>query len=163
MKAWEQFLSTVGQKLGENTVSRWLKPLKIIRFDAANLYLESQDPMQVSFFEEHIRPLLKTEFLNENFRPIKVHFVNSQSLQKNSSQISTNFSLRQDPIDPSYTFENFITHSENLVAYKLLVEISNNFSPHFNPIFLYKLSEVLRQHKSLQIIYACNIRINSSK
>jgi chromosomal replication initiation ATPase DnaA len=73
MKEWDQFLSSLEQELGSSIVNRWLRSLTVARFDAGNLYLATQDPMQAVWFEEHIRPRLKEGFFNENHRPIKVH------------------------------------------------------------------------------------------
>lgn len=78
MKAWEHLLSDLEDELGSSIADRWLKSLKVIRFDAANLYLEACDPLHAAWFEEHIRPRLKKRgFLNENHRPVKIHLSTS--------------------------------------------------------------------------------------
>ena len=51
MFLWDQFLAQLERELGRETVAKWLRPLKVIRFDAANLYLEAQDSFQISWFE----------------------------------------------------------------------------------------------------------------
>ena len=55
MRAWEQFLQQQEAVLGAETVNKWLRSLKVIRFDACNLYLEAKDTFQILWFEEHIR------------------------------------------------------------------------------------------------------------
>ena len=70
MEAWQQFLSHLEQELGPEIVRKWIP--RLVRFDAANIYLEASDSFQISWFEEHVRPRLKG-LLNNNQRPIKVH------------------------------------------------------------------------------------------
>ena len=148
MKEWELFLSSLDKKIGSSIVDLWLRKLRIIRFDAANLYLEATDPLQITWFEEHIRPLLKHGFFNENNRKIKVHLIktnvnsakNPTQLKSDSSDyfgIKANLPFISDPIDPSCTLDNFWIEKENAMSHKLFtVWLETGFCP-YNPIFLY--------------------------
>ena len=62
MKAWETFLAEQEKELGEATVKKWLRTLRVSRFDAQNLYLEAKDSFQALWFEEHIRKNSKRVF-----------------------------------------------------------------------------------------------------
>lgn len=87
MQAWEEFLSKQDSRLGKQIVDKWLRPLKVVHFDSGNLYLEAQEAFQLNWFEEHIRPLLKSHLANNNFRTIKVHLsLNSSTSAKTSSK-----------------------------------------------------------------------------
>lgn len=135
MQAWDLFLRQIEKEIGTSTVEKWLKPLKIVQFDARNLHLAASDPLQISWFEEHIRPLLKGRLLNNNERPIQVYL--STPLKDNESKtkpFESSFTILPDRIDPEYVFENFLSFPENIVAYKLLCEVDR---PQFNPIFIY--------------------------
>lgn len=55
MQAWQKFLTQQETELGTETVEKWLRTLKVLRFDACNLYLEAKDTFQAMWFEEHIR------------------------------------------------------------------------------------------------------------
>jgi chromosomal replication initiator protein len=129
MREWDQFLSSLEQELGSSTVNRWVRSFSIARFDAGNLYLRVQDPMQAAWFEEHIRPRLKNGFFNENHRPIKVHLETISALKKEPLPSPILFS--SDPLDPECTLSHFIATPGNQMAYKLIQS-----SP-FNPLFLY--------------------------
>lgn len=136
MKAWEKFVSSLSQELGSSVTDRWLKPLRVVRFDAGNLFLEADDPMQITWFEEHVRPRLKRGFFNENHRPIKVH-LGSLKQTNHKPPINPNLSFVSDPLDPFCTLENFRVTPENRMIYKLLTEWAGAGSSVFNPIFLY--------------------------
>lgn len=77
MQAWEKFLQQQVVELGQATVDRWLKTLKVVSYDACNIYLEAIDSFQLLWFEEHIRPKLK-HLLNNNGSLIRVHITSQK-------------------------------------------------------------------------------------
>lgn len=128
MEAWQQFISQLEKELGTAAVQKWVP--KLLRFDAANLYLEQPDSFQMAWFEEHVRPRLKG-LLNNNGRPIKVHLEEVKKAAPKQEE-GPSLLLRPTPLDPELNFDNFIPSEKNLVVYKLLTEM-----PPFNPIYIY--------------------------
>ncbi len=163
MKAWADFLTQQEAELGVDTVQKWLRPLKVIRYDACNLYLEAKDSFQAIWFEEHIRPKLLTKFVNNNNKRIKVHLqvgrlpAQAPSPKKDAKKNTTPpqsptqapFSLTFDLLDPYCTFDHFIASDANKLAHKLLCQLSGANSETqdrsqaplelsvFNPIYLH--------------------------
>lgn len=129
MQAWDEFLKTLEAPLGKNTIDQWLRPLKIQKFDARNLYLEAPDSLQIHWFEEHIRPRLKNKFCNNNNQPIQVHFSKNQEAPT-KAPLPT-YSVREDLLDKELTFDNFIVCEENKMAFEIIQK------PSFNPIYLF--------------------------
>jgi len=143
MQAWELFLDKLQTDLGTETVTKWLRPLKIIHFDAGNLYLEAESPFQIDWFEEHIRAEAKKSFLNNNFRPIKIHLTcnTHASLQDKVDEPKSNpllpYSASQDALLPEYNKAQFIFSEPCAIIEKLFEQIVSNEIPPFNPIFFY--------------------------
>lgn len=145
MQAWESFLGALQAKLGEKVVSTWLRPLKVAHFDACNLYLEAETSFQIDWFEEHIRPLAKKSFLNNNFHAIKIHLTcasitSPSSFQKKEKVASfpvQPFVLSKDSILPEYTVENFIFSQENAIIFQVFSQLTGSFESSFSPIFFY--------------------------
>lgn len=140
MQAWEEFLNKQDGRLGKQTVDKWLRSLKVVHFDSANLYLEASEAFQLSWFEEHIRPILKSQFTNNNFRTIKVHL----SVAENPSQkpikkekSKTQIFFNPDKLDPHATLENFVPDQNTLVTYQLLSELVSTNQTTFNPIYIW--------------------------
>src|SRR5579871_6001301 len=137
MQIWDQFLSQLEIELGRDTVERWVRPLKLIRFDAANIYLEAEDSFQISWFEEHVRPHCKI-IVNNNGRPIRINL--SSHTSKNAAAETKGrepeaFSIVSDSLDPEMTLENFlVSHPANEIAVKLISETEKCT---FNPLLLY--------------------------
>ncbi len=135
MKAWEAYLKRLSSRLGPEIVTRWLTPLKIIRFDARNLYLEAGDSFQILWFKEHVGPHLKKEFLSSSGKPIQVHISVKGPKPADKQQLATPLpKITYDPItpNPKMTFENFLSLKDCLT--KTILE---NPEPGLNPIYLY--------------------------
>jgi len=154
MEAWEQFLKHLEAELGDDTVLKWLRSLKTIRFDACNLYLEAKDHFQALWFEEHIRPKVLIQLVNNNKKKIKVHLSvaatpsplvadeKSPKTLKQQTPPPKKFSLTFDSLDESAVFENFITEPANELAVKLISTVCSENAAEsdlgsFNPIFIH--------------------------
>lgn len=143
MQAWDNFLQAQEAELGAETVNKWLRSLKILRFDAGNLYLEAKDPFQVLWFDEHIKSKLQRTFVNNNNRKIKVHLslLNAapksktpKTKPKTTPQVAPKeFVLSFDSLDPYCTFSNFCRHEKNELTLKILDNEYNSF----NPVYLH--------------------------
>lgn len=135
MQMWDQFLSHLENELGRDTVERWVRPLKILRFDAANIYLEAEDSFQISWFEEHVRPLCQ-KLVNNNGRGVRVN-LSSQTAKKTAFKGSdpVPFAIVPDPLESEMTLEHFLVrHPKNEIVYKLISEAA--ICP-FNPVLIY--------------------------
>jgi len=110
----------------------------VSRFDAGNLYLEAKSPVEMVWFEEHIRPLLKNNLFNENHRPVRVH-VSTPSTQKQTPTTTTSVpvSFSPSPLDPHLTLSEFVTSPQNEVASKLIHDWVKSGKCPFNPLFLF--------------------------
>jgi chromosomal replication initiator protein len=158
MKEWELFLSSLEKEFGKKSIDQWLRQLKVLNFDARNIYLKASDSFQISWFNEHIKPKLDI-FTNSNNRKIKVHFELSSHKkipQKDENNPSEAFSF--DKIEPFYHLSNFFFSEKNEIIRKLFSQLSGfNFSSckvekpmllhsTFNPIFIYGVKESGKTH-----------------
>lgn len=154
MQAWDSFLTVQESELGDDTVRKWLRSLKIVKFDACNLYLEAKDAFQAMWFEEHMRQKVVTKFTNNNNKRIKVHLAvgNAPSAQPKSKTKSTTiapveiprFKLAFDELDPLCTFSTYKSFESNHLVTLLLQQVCGLDPEHpapqlaqFNPIYLH--------------------------
>lgn len=142
MQAWESFVESLKQELDSKTVDRWVKPLRVVSFDAANLYLEADDSFALLWFEEHVRHRLKN-FVNSNRKPIKVHLASSAAKVKKGRKLAKEGPKKSkwlfDTPSPLFTFNSFVTFEGNQLGAALLKELSQKKSdraPPFNPIYI---------------------------
>lgn len=130
MEAWERFVAEQEAEVGGETVQKWLRTLKVLRFDACNLYLEANDTFQAMWFEEHVRQKASAKLFNNNKRRIKVHLSVANMPAKGKAKAAQKgkaaepaaplpFSLTFDPLDPNATFETFVEQSPNALTCKV--------------------------------------------
>lgn len=169
MQAWEEFLKAQEVELGLETIQKWLRTLKIQRFDACNLYLEAKDSFQALWFEEHIRNKAQQKFINGNNKRIKIHLSVANTPQRAKKTKTANkekdfkapFELTFDELDPLCLFPYFISTEENLLSHQLLLEIAG-LSPQihstqlgtFNPIYLYGSGGSGKTHLLMSLAHA---------
>ena len=155
MQAWESFLRILQQHFGDETFLKWVRPLKLIHFDACNLYLEAQNSFQIDWFEEHVRVKAKKEFLNNNFRPIKIHITSSEIerrekklVKKVDLQEKAPFVLVRDPLLEEMSRESFVFSPANQILDSLFINLieKETIYSEFNPLFFYGESCCGRSH-----------------
>ena len=127
MQAWEEFLNELEKSFGKDTVDKWLRSLKIQRFDACNLYLEPTDSFQAMWIEEHIRPIAKQKFRNKNGHQIHLH-LQVLEIKKGEPEIfepPTTATLRfeSDATYPHCTFDQYACTKTNEMTYRILCNL----------------------------------------
>ncbi len=145
MQAWESFLSTLQIQLGDEAINKWLRPLKVVHFDACNLYLEAQNSFQIEWFEEHVRSKAKGQFRNNNAHPIKIHLTSAEielrekkEKKAHPTPIPPPFHLTKDTLHPEMTSENFIINPSNQIIASLLAYTQKkDWQSEFNPLFFH--------------------------
>ena len=141
MNQWSNLLKQLDRELGTETVDKWLRTLKVVKFDAGNIFLDAADSFQINWFKEYVSPLLPHKFLMGSGRPIKVHFsiggksydVKECDTQKKDDPFAPN------SLEPHATFDNFIPSSEENLAYKIIKELLSGKLAfgNYNPVYIY--------------------------
>jgi chromosomal replication initiator protein len=151
MKAWEEFLDRLEQELGVETVKKWLRSLKVLRFDACNLYLEAKDTFQLLWFEEHVRSKAVGSLVNNNHRKIRVHLSLGSKAIPDKGPIKERETKKQplaspqpqfDQLDPSCTFAHFVAGE----PHQFILQIFQHQLYTFNPIYLHGTSGSGKTH-----------------
>lgn len=128
MQSWFEFILSLEPEIGKDAVDKWLRTLKVEKFDACNLYLKAKDDFQIIWFEEHVRKKALAKLVNNNARQIKVHlFVEKKETPLKSFSFSENksslFAVENEKLQSLYTFENFLLAKENTFSLQVLSEV----------------------------------------
>ena len=154
MQAWDNYLKALEQDLGKETIDRWARSLKVLNFDAANLYLEAPDSFQAQWFQEYLLPKARKNFLNMNGRLVKIHLQVAQKRPQpksvtEKSEATPTFQFITDPVDQGHTFESLVESSQNKIVFKLFSDFKNfkkTDQPNYNPIYVYGIEGIGKTH-----------------
>lgn len=135
MREWDKFLEAQEKELGPDITQKWLKSLKILRFDARNLYLEAKDVFHIAWFEEQMRYKVRKNLKNGNGRPITVHLSHG-SAKATKKEYKPPLELASDPLEPHATLEHFLADKANGPTLQLLTEALQKPAS-YNPLYLY--------------------------
>lgn len=131
MQMWEKFLLRQEKEVGKETVEKWLRPLKVVNFDACNLFLEAEDRFQTAWFEEHVRKKVLQDFKNNNNKSIRIHLTSKNKLPEKAKikpkpliEAVTKLSIQYEELNPICNFRHYALFKENLLLYKLLSQVS---------------------------------------
>jgi chromosomal replication initiator protein len=145
MQSWIEFLKKQKKEFNETTFKKWIDPIKVIKFDACNLYLECENSFQLIWFEEHIRPKIKNALYNNNNHLIKVHIkVKNTQIKKRPNKKKELFSFKifQNSLDLNAKLSLFHVSKKNEIPFNLFCELlgyKKKKLPNigFNPIFIH--------------------------
>lgn len=163
MDAWKHFLEVQKKELGEQVIQQWLEPLKILSFDARNLYLEAEDMFQSSWFEEHMRDKASKLLVNNNKKPIIVHLsvadlpIKEKKRKGKVSRITeayhSPYSISFENLDPYCSFSHFHISDANNITGRIFAHISGSSVDEdcktldkFNPIYVHGGKGVGKSH-----------------
>ena len=124
MEAWDSFIDFLETKYGKITTDNWARNLSVVRFDACNIFIKSNDFFQTQWIQEYILPLAKEHFLDSNGKFIRIHIEADEKKSKPKEpqkEVLVNFT--SDTSYPSATFESYYPSEENSFCYKALAKI----------------------------------------
>lgn len=155
MREWFQFLDDLKNEMNESVLKQWVYSLKIIKFDACNLYLEAKNKFQINWYEEHLKDHVEKKLKNCNHRPINVHlslkeervepFKINHALKKEAAVV-----IEPDSLSKEFDFNNFFVEEKNRLTFQFLFELTQLDSKipfaSYNPIFLHGPSSSGKTH-----------------
>ncbi len=153
VKEWLAFLDEHQKTVGRDAIERWARTLKVLHFDAGNLYLEANDPFQLNWFEQYLRPLIKQSFHTMSGRPIKVHLTLEGAAANPPKKLwKPPLDLHPDSLLSNCTFETYFAGLANDFNLKLLHEAA--LKKTYNPIYLQGPRGVGKSHL---LMAACHL------
>ena len=143
IKLWEHIHNELKKEFGIVAYKSWLIRLKIFGFKAngdmsLSLPTEFLRDWVVNHYKKKIEKLCRQYFKNIKKVDIVVKknsdFVSLESLQTDYDNFTTENS---SPLDPRFTFKNFVVGKSNELAFAAARRVSENDMVSFNPLFLF--------------------------
>ena len=147
---WKTVLKELEVKLSHWTYETYVKPLKPIDIVDKTLVLMTNVQLNADFVNREtlkskiVEAFIKTKTGVTNFEI----FVGSNIEDYNSHKIekAENPRVESLPIDPNYTFDNFVVGNSNRYLYAAAKAVAEDPGNNYNPLFIYGASGLGKTH-----------------
>lgn len=146
---WQGALAEIELSLSRANFSTWFKNTTIVKFDDGTIYLgvpnEFVKDWLITKYHSFILKTLRD--LNDHVRTVEYCITKTSDQPKKEVEVGPSekqpFSrlpfndVREDGLNPKYTFQNFIVGPFNELAYAAAQAIVNHPGAQYNPLFIY--------------------------
>ncbi len=145
MNEWYSFIQKESERLGVETVEKWVRTLKLVHFDARNIYLEARDLFQLNWIKQHLSSQIR-DYFSQSHPVIQVHFFLSGDAPKKKVKEEKRFPfhLAADRVIATQRLESYFSGETNWLHFALFKESLDASS--FNPIYIYGDKGVGKSH-----------------
>jgi chromosomal replication initiator protein len=144
IQLWNQCLSTVADKITQQSFDVWLKPLKLISISENSVDLEVPNKFFKDWITDNYLRFIKDVLLQitKNSYSIRFHFKEGlpddpEKTNKNPIVRTVKAITRDDGLNPACTFEAFVVGSCNQFAHAAALAVANLPAKNYNPLFIY--------------------------
>ena len=146
MKAsWIETLALIRAQVTAENYNTYFRPLRLAEMTEERLTLEVNDAFFGDWIRDHYFDLLIRALKTSTGRPYTVEIEvvepceepESEPQPKLASIIPLMDETPEFPLNPHYTFDNFVVGSANQMAHAASVSVAENPSQTFNPLFIY--------------------------
>ena len=144
---WNRVLADVGEKISQKAYDIWLKPLSLISVKETELFLEVPNKFFKDWISENYQNLIKESLSHLTGQQYTIQFIIKESAEekpqnpKDEERISiprpARQAVREDGLNPNYTFDDFIVGSSNQFAHAAALAVANLPAKNYNPLFIY--------------------------
>lgn len=146
---WQGALAEIELSLSRANFSTWFKNTTIVKFDDGTIYLgvpnEFVKDWLITKYHSFILKTLRD--LNDHVRTVEYCITKTSDQPKKEVEVGPSekqpFSrlpfndVREDGLNPKYTFQNFVVGPFNELAYAAAQAIVNHPGAQYNPLFIY--------------------------
>ena len=144
---WNRVLADVGEKISQKAYDIWLKPLSLISVRETEFFLEVPNKFFKDWISENYQNLIKESLFHLTGQQYTIQFMIKENAEekpenpKNEERISAprpaRQALKEDGLNPNYTFDDFIVGSSNQFAHAAALAVANLPAKNYNPLFIY--------------------------
>jgi chromosomal replication initiator protein len=153
MRAWDAFMDLQKRQLGEDVLKKSLFSLRLINFDAGNLYLEVATPFEQTWFDQHLRTKASHFLAEAANRTVKIHLRVTSTPQK-KREWTPKLDLSPDALDPYATFASYLPGPDNDESLALLLKALETPGG-FNPLYLHGPHQSGKSHLAMAAAHLC--------
>jgi len=144
---WNKVLSDVGEKISQKAFDIWLKPIKLLNLSESQIELEVPNKFFKDWISENYQNLIRESLFHLSGRPYTISFLIKEVIEEKtekpkaaeraSAARPVRHTLREDGLNPNYTFDDFVVGSCNQFAHAAALAVANLPAKNYNPLFIY--------------------------
>ena len=125
---WKEVVERINEKMGNSrAVEIWIKPVKPVSFFDNILTIQIPNPTFEKGFSSFL-PLIK-----ETFKEVEGSYPEIKLTLQEEKEVK----IFGTPLNPDYTFENFVIGQCNRLAHAAALAVAQSPGTAYNPLFLY--------------------------
>lgn len=177
---WHSVRGALHKNLGDAVFRSWISPLSYENFDGQTLTLAAPTRFLKNWvaahYVDHIKnfwrteggaPILTLEFKIKTSAATEItpapSVIIPDAINENIYPVTASIESFSSPLDPRFTFENYIVGKPNELAYAAARRVAENDAVSFNPLFLYGGVGLGKTHLMHAIAWAIRARNPSRK
>ncbi len=147
---WKSTIPEIEKIFSSITYGRHIKELKPIDLYDKTIVLMTKSSTNAEFLNlETVKPKLLTAFkrANTDITDFEIFVgTNPADYVSNKSEHSEEKKIESLPIDPNYTFDNFVVGNSNRYLYAAAKAVAEDPGNNYNPLFIYGASGLGKTH-----------------
>lgn len=142
---WDILKERLKEKVGPNTYNIWFTQISGGKIDGDDLVIAVPSKFIANWLTDYYVDLIQQESSELAQKPIKVQFDIQEEEREKRGVASRGFLQPKvplqikivHPLNPKYTFENFVVGNGNQLAHAAARAVSELPGAHYNPLFIY--------------------------
>ena len=146
--SWNKIVSELKKSLDKDTFQNWIKPINFETQLDNSLTLSVPTRFLRDWIIKNYAPVIKRAYLDQGVTVDKLSIIVKENnnriipgtevvYQDNEDDEDTYYDDISAPLDPQFTFDNFIVGKPNELAYAAAQRVAQSEVVSFNPLFLY--------------------------
>lgn len=137
---WEKTTSHLKKHLNSHSYETWVKVMKPVTIKNNIFYIVVPDQFSKDWLNNSYAPLFREIIQQYNNTITDVQFVIEDQLNQLFYSINpqpADFDLQNTPLNPRYTFDNFVVGDSNRFAHAACLAVAESPAKAYNPLFIY--------------------------
>jgi chromosomal replication initiator protein len=172
MDSWEKILQYLEKQISPQSYSTWFQPARFSHEDSGVLYVRVPNDTFRTWFDGNCADLLQDALTKLALGVERIEWIASPPGSKRAapSQAAFDFDAPAAPLNPKYTFANFVVGQSNQFAHAAADRVAREPSKAYNPLFMYggvgmgkthllhAIGHALLAHRRLRLCYVTTNR-----
>lgn len=149
MSIWSTVLQSLKKKVSLQAYNDWLKPTVEVSHDEKVLRVKVPNDRFREHLEKQYNPMIQEILKETEWKTLSIEFVTEGPTQLTLSHMDDSRpqqTASRSPLNPRYTFENFVAGPFNQFAQAAASAVAANLSRAYNPLFIYGGSGLGKTH-----------------